>query len=261
MNRFVYSALTLLLCIGATDAGANEFAAQVMPPRFETTAKPGTVFREVIEINNESARPSTYSVATADWVMGADGNPAFSQELAADSCRPWVGIESSKIQLAGSGRKRFRFEVAVPADAPAGECRFAILIEGEPQRTDTGLMVTGRIGVIVYVTIGDATAQLTVVGTKVATVQGRSLPAISVRNAGNAHGRLGGFIDGLDASGAKLVFAPSGGPILPGATVDVVLSPVIEGNAPAPVVQFPISFDGQLDWGTERMPLKATIAR
>ena len=47
------------------------------------------------------------------------------------SCRPWVAIDRSDLTIPGGGRARFRFEVTPPADAPTGECRFALMIEGD----------------------------------------------------------------------------------------------------------------------------------
>ena len=68
---------------------------------------------------------------------------------------PWVAIESRQITVAPGGKYRYRFEVSPPADAPAGECRFAIMIEGDEQNVQTpggpSFPIAGRLGVIVYV--------------------------------------------------------------------------------------------------------------
>ena len=125
--------LAATLALASLSAVAQEFALVVSPPRFEDRAKPGTTYRNVFELNNTSAKAAKFSVETADWTLDVQGAPVFSQSLAKDSCRPWVGIETNQITVKGNGKRRFRFEVAVPADAPRGECRFAIMIEGEPQ--------------------------------------------------------------------------------------------------------------------------------
>src|SRR3546814_2484594 len=62
-----------------------------------------------------------------------DATVEFSDALAPGSCRPWVGLEAAEINLAPNAKRRYRFEVRVPTDAPAGECRFAIMIEGDPR--------------------------------------------------------------------------------------------------------------------------------
>src|SRR5690606_14552724 len=104
-----------------------------------------------------------FGVRTADWDLDEQGEVAFDYALAADSCRPWVGLEAREIRLDPNGRKRFRFEVAVPPGTPARQCRFAIMIEGEPQKTGAGVAVAGRIGVIVYLDIAGAAAALRIV--------------------------------------------------------------------------------------------------
>src|SRR5690606_36173437 len=194
--RFLVVAAWLLL---PSFAAAQGFSAHVLPPRFEDSAPPGTVYRNVIEIQNTSPEAVRFGVRTADWDLDENGGVNFDYALAADSCRPWVGVEAREIRLDPNGRKRFRFEVAVPEGTPARQCRFAIMIEGEPQKTDSGMAVAGRIGVIVYLDIGGASARLRVAQARVASVQGQEVPVLTVVNEGNAHGRLEGFLDSRDA--------------------------------------------------------------
>src|SRR5580698_4092308 len=122
-------ALTLAAAAHAP-ARAQGFAALVSPPRFELSAKPGKTVRSVIEISNRSTAPGKYLVHTADWDLSADFSVTFHDDLQPGSCRPWVAIERPDIVVPGAGTMRYRFEVNVPADAPPGECRFAVMIEG-----------------------------------------------------------------------------------------------------------------------------------
>lgn len=247
----------------ANAALAQGFEAQVAPPRFEETAQPGTTFRNVLEITNGSSRSARFLLKTADWQLAPDGSVQFSDALAPGSCRPWVGIEAPEIQVAPNGRRRYRFEVAVPADAADGQCRFAIMIEGEPQKQEDGsLQVTGRIGIIVYLTIGKGAPVLSYLGTKVEAVQGRDLPVISIRNTGNAHARLAGFLDAIDANGAKVTLTPSSDPILPGSTRAIALIPIGDGpNAPEPKLSFPLRLKGTLESPPLRLDLDDSASR
>ena len=124
-----------------------------------SATKPGKTLRSVIEISNRSTTPGKYVVHTADWDLSADFSVTFHDDLQPGSCRPWVAIERPDIVVPGAGTMRYRFEVSVPADAPPGECRFAVMIEGaEPsiaRSQGLNVPVTGRIGVIVYVIVGD----------------------------------------------------------------------------------------------------------
>ena len=258
------AALAALLALSTLPAAAQEFALLVSPPRFEDRAKPGTTYRNVFELNNTSARAAKFTVQTADWVLDASGAPVFSQALAKDSCRPWVGIEANEVTVKGNGKRRFRFEVAVPADAPRGECRFAIMIEGEPQvaRGNVPLPISGRIGVIVYLAIGDAAPKLVVAETLGVDLRGRRVPALRVRNDGDMHGRLDGYLAGVDAKNQRFVLVPDNSPLLAGTTRVIPLypQPPSDGAEP-PAIVYPLRIKGRLDAERQRLDIDTTLDR
>lgn len=262
LPRIAAVTCVLLAALSAGRVQAQEFAAVVSPPRFELSLAPGERTRQVIEITNASGQPARYTVRTSDWTLGADAGVTFTDELAPGSCRPWVAIERKEIAVPAGGSIRYRFEVEAPADAPPGECRFAIMVSGEDQivHGDNGLAmpVTGRIGVIVYVTVGKAAPQLEVVASRVVDVNGAPTPVIEVRNTGNAHGRLDGFLEGKDASGHDLEFAPATLPILPGETRVIPLSPTDEKAK----IAWPVRIQGTLEWGDgQRTPFDQQFQR
>lgn len=258
MRRLIFTATALLVTLSALDAHADGFAALVSPPRFEVSGKPGAAVRQVIELTNRSSTPARYRVHTADFVLGADYGVTFHDELLPESCRPWVAIERPLVTLPGGGTIRYRFEVQVPKDAPVGECRFAIMIEGdEPSVTQAGQMqlpIVGRVGVIVYVSVGDAAPQIEVFGPEVVTLNGQRVPALRVHNSGNAHTRMSGFLTGKDAAGRKYDFTPSDLPILPGEMREVFLTPSTSDD-PNPTLSFPVSVQGTLEWGNQSTQL------
>jgi len=251
--------LAFVLC--ALPAAAQEFSVLVSPPRFEASAKPGETFRSVLEITNVSSQPARLGIRTADWTLRADGSAEFDYALAPGSCRPWVGLEAAEVHLPANGKRRYRFEVAVPADAPVGECRFALMLEGDPQAVrGSTVPIAGRIGVIVYLAVGGAAPRLTVTGTRTATVEGREVPAIEVRNDGNAHGRLDGLVEGEDAGGTRYAFAPNGLPILPGETRVIPLVPQADRpDAPAPTLRFPVRLKGRLETSAGAVDVEGTF--
>jgi fimbrial chaperone protein len=254
--------LALLLVLAgvhsACAADAGGFAAVVSPPRFELKSKAGTTLRQVFELTNRSIAPAKFRIHTADFSLEADYSVAFQDALQPNSCRPWVALERPEAALPGGGTMRYRFEVQVPADAPAGECRFGILIEGEDPSTaragDVAVPIAGRIGIIVYVIIGDAKPQIEVFGPQVVKLNGQSVPSLRVHNAGNAHARMGGFLSGTDAKGVKYDFNPSTLPILPGEERRVFLMPSLPGND-HPTLAFPVSVHGSLEWGDQSIEL------
>jgi fimbrial chaperone protein len=250
----------LFLCglAGATGAQAEGFAAIVSPPRFELAAQPGKTLRGVIEVGNRSAESAKYMIHTADWTLGRDFGVTFHDDLQPGSCRPWVAIERPEVEVPGGGTLRYRFEVAVPPDAPAGECRFAVMIEGARPSIAVNkaldLPITGRIGVIVYVTVGAGAAQMELLGSKIATFNGQQVPAILVHNSGLAHGRVGGYLTGTDAKGNTYDFTPSDYPILPQEEREVFLTPTSAAND-HPALTYPVTVKGTLEWGKHHTEL------
>jgi len=252
-------ALAALLAVTQPPAAAGGgFAAVVSPPRFELTGSNGATVRKVFELTNGSAAPAKFQVHTADFVLLADYGVEFQDTLAPGSCRPWVALERPEVALPGGGTIRYRFEVQVPPDAVPGECRFAILVEGEePAMAHTGTLtvpLAGRIALIVYLIVGDARPEIEIFGPQVVTLNGQTIPALRVHNAGNAHTRLTGFLQGTDASGARYDFNPSTLPILPGEVRQVFLMPSTPGNE-HPTLAFPVTVQGNLEWGDQTTKL------
>jgi hypothetical protein len=258
MRRRVALLFSLLGAALSASVHAQGFAALVSPPRFELTGQSGKTVRSVIEISNRSTAASRYLVHTADWSFAPDFSVNFRDELRPDSCRPWVAIERAEVVVPGGGTLRYRFEVNVPADAPAGECRFAVMIEGaEPsiaRSKGLDMPVTGRIGVIVYLIIGGGEPELEVLGPKVATLNGQQLPTLRVHNSGTAHGRVTGFLTGTDAKGISYDFTPSDFPILPHEEREVFLTPSTPSND-HPTLTFPVTVKGELEWGRQKTEL------
>jgi hypothetical protein len=252
--------LAVQLMVAAGAANAQGFAAYITPPRFEIQATAGTSTRQVFEIQHVGQLKGGYRIYTNDWAFQPDNSVTFSDELAPDSCRPWVAIERRELTLESGARYRFRFEITPPAGTPARECRFAIMVEGrDPAKSSVD--VGGRIGVIVYAAVGAAAPVLEVTTTRVAKMpDGKTMALLDVRNSGNAHGRLEGFVNGTDASGQRLELSPADLPILPGETRSIALVPVVEEGKPAPEVRFPLTVKGNLEWGKNRLPLDASFA-
>ena len=114
--------------------------------------------------------------------------------------------------------------------------------------------MTGRIGVIVYLTVGDGAPDLEIFAPKVTTLNGQQVPVLSVHNSGTAHGRMTGFLTGKDAKGITYDFTPSDFPILPHEQRDVFLTP----STPAddhPTLTFPVTVKGTLEWGKQKTEL------
>ena len=244
-------------------AQAQGFAAYVSPPRVVELATPGRPLRQVIEIQHVGRQKGHYRLYTNDWTLRPDQAVVFSDELASDSCRPWVAIERRELTLEPGARYRYRFEVTPPAGTPARECRFALMVEGVEAARVQGAVnfpVGGRIGVIVYVAVGGAAPALSLAGTRVSSVNGKPAPMLLVHNSGTAHGRLEGFVTAIDADGRRIELAPADLPILPGETRLVALAPVVETGQPVPDIRYPLQVKGTLEWGKSMLTLDTSFA-
>jgi hypothetical protein len=254
-----------------------QFAAAVTPPRFEFNVEPGQVARQVMEITHAIPGTGNYRVYTADWNMDATGALTFYDTLQPGSCRPWVAIERRDITVTQGARLRYRFEVAPPGNATAQECRFALMVESRPQEVKTGdtasFPMNGRIGVIVYASVGGAKAVLEPGSLSIGQFDGRPTPMLMVRNSGNATARLSGILKGTDASGASIEYSPESVPILPGQTRRIALQPYEPPKAPPPKtgpaansaqtqLALPLNLRGALEYGpagTGRIELDRSV--
>ncbi len=250
----------MLLCAQSCYA----FSALISPPRIEDQVQAGKVYRNVLTIENISNQNASYSVKTNDWVLDEKGGVVFSDELASDSCRSWVGIEAKQITLGPNAKTRYRFEVVVPPDAGIRECTFALMIEGDvEQAKGIQIPMSGRIGVIVYLSLNGATAGLTVKSAHVQTIQGQSLPILTVQNNGVAHGRLDGILDATDAKGKSIQLTVANDPILPHSSRDISLRPILPHNAlpntPYPELHYPLHLKGSLDTLDKALPIDTTV--
>jgi hypothetical protein len=249
--------LGLLLGLAAVFAPARAatFSAVASPPRFEMSGKPGETLRESVEISNADNEPGNYRLFTNDWQLDAGGGPTFQDALGPGSCRPWVALERRSIVLNPNANRKVRFEVQIPADAPVGECRFALMVEQDEGTLSQAMAgnlpvpVQGRIAVIVYVRVGDAAPKLRMLDVRLAEINGQPTPVLRVINEGKAHDRLDGVVVVTDADRQSINFSVSQRPILAGETRELPFSLYLaDPNQKAPVKwRAPLQLKGVLE--------------
>ncbi|MCG6874524.1 MAG: hypothetical protein LJE97_05490 [Betaproteobacteria bacterium] len=257
-----------LLACAASQQAAADFAVTISPPRFELRAEPGQTLNEAFSIHNDDTRLAELAFRSADWTLRPDGGVDIAgPALEPGSCRPWVVIERATYALTQRATKRYRFQVNVPADAPVGECRFALLIE--PAKPDTEVKfgqvqfpVSGRVAVIVYVAVGDAAGMIDVGRVGVGKSGDQTVPVVTLTNSGNATARPEGVLRGRDASGKELQFFLGGYPVLPGQTRTLPISVETDARDGKPLpFQFPVELSGTIEWQGGRTELSGTAAR
>ena len=255
------------LAILASLVHAAPFEIAVAPSRFELSAKNGERLGQSLDIHNLGSSATAVSVRTLYWTYSSEGQISYHDELLDGSCRPWVALERRTLKVQPQSKSSFRFQITPPADTPRGECRFMIAIEGvEPaQQTviqsggaSLSLPVTGRIAVAVYVMLGGAEPKLEIQQIAMRDVAGKPTPTVSVRNSGDAHGRLEGMLDAKDAKGSNFNLAVEGTPIMPGQTRTLALIPKTEdGRVAQP--SYPVNASGMLDWDKGSFKIKTEI--
>lgn len=249
MKKLLSQLLTIAAVLLAQGvAQANGFSGAVSPPRFELQSQAGQVVRQSLEIYNMGNSNEQYNIKTNDWRLQGN-NVSFSDALGAGSCRQWVKLERRKVSVHKGGKRNFRFEVHVPANTPAQECRFAIMVEGKTLAANRvagnlNLPVNGRLAVIVYLSIGGAQPQLQVSNLRLSG--GKAW--IQVANKGNAHGRLQGTLAAKDGRGQALDLSVSSMPIMPGENRLLELTPHLRGKKHTAALQGPVNIKGDLYW-------------
>ena len=262
-RRFAGVKALALLCTalaalcGTASALAAPFEIAVSPSRYELSGKSASRVGQSLEIINVGRSATEVSVRTLDWSYSSEGGVTYVDELLPNSCRPWVTLERKTVKIGAGSKAAFRFQVDIPADAPRGECRFMLAVEGvEPAYNSViqgggaslSLPVSGRIAVAVYLGVNGAQSKLELTQVGMKEINGKRTPVVTVSNTGDAHGRLDGSLDAVDTKGVEFELAPEGTPIMPGQTRTLPLSIKTEPNQKPPEVTYPVKSSGTLDW-------------
>lgn len=258
MKSLIAPLLALLaLAVTAAPAQAASFEVAVSPSRFEVGGKAASRVGQSLTIFNVGNTPTDVAIRTLDWSYSQEGNVTYHDELLAGSCRPWVTLERRTARIPPQGKLAFRFQIDIPPGTPRSECRFMLAVEGiEPAYqaqiqsggASLSLPVSGRIAVAVYVMVGGAEPKLEINQLGVKQVNGKPTPVVTVTNKGDAHGRLEGGLESVDAKGKKFALVPESTPIMPGQTRTLPLMPRTEAGQKPPEITLPMRSEGQLDW-------------
>lgn len=270
MNSFLHvlrlTGAALLAALGSAPAQAAPFEIAISPSRFELSGKGAERIGQSLNIFNLGASATEVSVRTIDWTYSPEGQIGYHDELLPGSCRPWVTLERKMVNVAPRAKASFRFQVDVPADAPRGECRFMLAVEGvEPAyramlqggSASLSLPVSGRIAVAVYVAVNGAQPRLELTGWGVKEINGKRTPVVTIANQGDAHGRLDGGLEAVDVKGRQFELLPESTPILQGQTRTLPLLARVEGEEKPPEFEMPIRSEGRLDWEQGSFKIKA----
>jgi fimbrial chaperone protein len=251
------AALALLFAAASVPLTAAPFEIGATPTRFILTGKSAARIGQTLTVFNLGTAPTELALRTLDWTFTESGNVTYHDELLPNSCRTWVTLERKTLKIGARDKRAFRFQIEVPADAPRGECRFMVALEGvepatkallESGGSNLSLPVSGRIAVAVYIAINGAEPKLEMKQVTTEEIQGKRTPVITVSNSGDAHARLDGGLNAVDAQKNEFELLPDSSPILPGQTRSIRLLPKAEDGKAAANMVFPVVSKGSIDW-------------
>lgn len=218
--------LIMLLAGWACPAGA-QVDMLISPIRAEHQVGPGSSETNIIQVRNEGVKPERVRVYLEDWAMDRKGNITYSRPgKSPNSCAAWIQVNPTDFRL-DPGTREVRYTITVPPTAKSGAYWSVIIFEGMPatEQIPKGkkVGVHGRIGTIVYNTLGNPEIKANFQDFKVDTSKKEPIFALTLSNGGTGYYRLRkSFISVKNSKGeeAARLEVPEI-PVMPGSTRDL----------------------------------------
>lgn len=188
----------LALVLGAIGFWAAPAAAQVdlvvSPIRAEHQVEAGASETNVILVKNEGKGSERIKVYLEDWQLDAKGDVTYSRAgTNPHSCSAWLQVNPTDFRL-DSGTREVRYTLTVPPGVKPGTYWTAIVLEslpateGKPAGRRMG--VHGRIGVVIYETVGKPEIKAAFNDFQVHPAKGKLTFNLALTNSGTAFYRL-----------------------------------------------------------------------
>ena len=118
---------------------------------------PGTTLLRRVEVSNNSGTAVRVQLYAGAAVI--DGGSFVTQpEGQTNDLSTWITVAPSVIDMPASGEATATVTITVPRDAPPGE-RYAVVWAQPPPRTGSGgIAVVNRVGIRVYLSVGNGAA-------------------------------------------------------------------------------------------------------
>lgn len=203
----------------------------ISPIRMEHQVAAGGSETNIIQVRNEGTKPERVKVYLEDWTMDRKGNITYSRPGGnPKSCAPWIQVNPTDFRL-DPGTREVRYTITVPPGAKTGSYWTAIIFEALPVQegkpTGKKLGVSGRIGAIVYETLGNPEIKANFQDFKVDTTKKEPVFILTLANGGAGVYRLRkSFITVKNAQGMEVArLEVPEVPLLPGATRELEINP------------------------------------
>ena len=181
-----------LLGLGTAPASALDLV--VSPIRAEHQVQAGTSETNIILVKNEGKDSERIKVALEDWQLDAKGEVAYSRAgTNPHSCSAWLQVNPTDFKL-DPGTREVRYTLTVPPGVKPGTYWTAIVLESLPPtegKPEGRLMgVRGRIGVVIYETVGKPEIKAAFNDFQVHPAKGKLTFKLALTNSGTAFYRI-----------------------------------------------------------------------
>ena len=198
MKTKFHARFFLALVMGVISFGAAPAAAQVdlvvSPIRAEHQVEAGASETNVILVKNEGKGPERIKVYLEDWQLDAKGDITYSRAgTNPHSCSAWLQVNPTDFRL-DPGTREVRYTLTVPPGVKPGTYWTAIVIESLPategKPVGRRMGVHGRIGVVIYETVGKPEIKAAFNDFQVHPGKGKLTFNLALTNSGSAFYRL-----------------------------------------------------------------------
>lgn len=190
--KFNNVALGLLGALVLGMPAAQALNIGVSPSRYEIKIN-NQGRSQSIRVVNYSSETVEFKTTVSSWVMN---NKNQLQEVVGDekSLAQWIVYTPSRFKIPPGGSQTIRFAIRPRVQPSAGEHRAIISFEEIPttQAVKGSLRVVGKVGVVVYGSVGEIKRVGTLNSVNVETKPNFINAAFDISNQGNGHVRLTG---------------------------------------------------------------------
>lgn len=116
---------------------------------------PGRRIDRAVEVTNTGTEPVRVKLYAGPANVSAANGFSISEAGASNELSSWTTVEPGALELAPGEAARPIVDITVPADALEGERYAVVWAQIEPKPTDQGIATSARVGVRVYLDVGE----------------------------------------------------------------------------------------------------------
>src|SRR5579862_1151592 len=147
-------------CLTAAPAFA-QLGLGLAPMRLEMKMNPGQVYSNTLKLSSGSANKVRIRGEVLDFEIDDNATPQFERNLpqeAAVSCKAWLSLNPSELEIDKEGFSMIRYSLRVPANVTEGSyacaAGFTTLPSAEAMQEGMGMRMAVRIVAAFYIQVG-----------------------------------------------------------------------------------------------------------